>query len=146
MKTLVEIHVLQNFAPSNLNRDDTGAPKDAFFGGTRRGRISSQCDKRAVRQYFEEMMRAGLFTTDELAVRTKRIYQAVSDALADKRDPVEVRAKTERALSYVKLKAGDKGKTQYLLGLDRGKPGARSKRKHRQEKDQIEKRRCRQRA
>lgn len=119
MKTLVEIHVLQNFAPSNLNRDDTGAPKDAFFGGTRRGRISSQCDKRAVRQYFEEMMRAGLFTTDELAVRTKRIYQAVSDALADKRDPVEVRAKTERALSYVKLKAGDKGKTQYLLFLGR---------------------------
>jgi len=39
MKTLIEIHVLQNFAPSNLNRDDTGAPKDAFFGGTRRGRI-----------------------------------------------------------------------------------------------------------
>lgn len=31
MKTIVEIHALQNFAPSNLNRDDTGAPKDAFF-------------------------------------------------------------------------------------------------------------------
>ena len=24
----VEIHMLQNFAPSNLNRDDTGSPKD----------------------------------------------------------------------------------------------------------------------
>ena len=34
MKTLFEIHVLQNFAPLNLNRDDTGAPKDALFGGT----------------------------------------------------------------------------------------------------------------
>jgi len=45
MKTIVEIHVLQNFAPSNLNRDDTGAPKDALFGGTRRARISSQCAK-----------------------------------------------------------------------------------------------------
>ena len=32
MKTLIEIHALQNFAPSNLNRDDTGAPKDAWFG------------------------------------------------------------------------------------------------------------------
>lgn len=51
MKTIVEIHVLQNFAPSNLNRDDTGAPKDAFFGGTRRARVSSQCDKRAIRQF-----------------------------------------------------------------------------------------------
>ena len=29
MKTLIEIHALQNFAPSNLNRDDSGAPKDA---------------------------------------------------------------------------------------------------------------------
>lgn len=41
MKTIVEIHALQNFAPSNLNRDDTGAPKDALFGGTRRARVSS---------------------------------------------------------------------------------------------------------
>ena len=45
----IEIHVLQNFAPSNLNRDDTGSPKDAEFGGYRRARISSQCIKRAVR-------------------------------------------------------------------------------------------------
>ena len=30
MKTFVEIHVLQNFAPSNLNRDDTGLPKMPF--------------------------------------------------------------------------------------------------------------------
>ena len=36
MKTLIEIHVLQNFAPSNLNRDDTGAPKDALCGGDRK--------------------------------------------------------------------------------------------------------------
>ena len=53
MKTLIEIHALQNFAPSNLNRDDTGAPKDALFGGTRRARVSSQCRKRAVREYFK---------------------------------------------------------------------------------------------
>ena len=61
MKTIVEIHALQNFAPSNLNRDDTGAPKDAFFGGTRRARISSQCDKRAIRQYFDQKMKEGGF-------------------------------------------------------------------------------------
>lgn len=119
MKTLIEIHVLQNFAPSNLNRDDTGAPKDAFFGGTRRGRVSSQCDKRAVRQYFDEKMQEGVFSTNELAVRTKRVYQAIADALAGKRDQAEARAKAERALSYVKLKAADDGKTQYLLFLGR---------------------------
>jgi len=41
--------MLQNFAPSNLNRDDTNTPKDCEFGGVRRARISSQCLKRAMR-------------------------------------------------------------------------------------------------
>ena len=45
----IEVHLLQNFAPSNLNRDDTGNPKDCEFGGVRRARISSQCLKRAIR-------------------------------------------------------------------------------------------------
>lgn len=119
MKTLIEIHALQNFAPSNLNRDDTGAPKDAFFGGTRRARVSSQCDKRAIRQYFEQKMKEGVFNSDELAVRTKRIYQAIADKLNGKRDQNETLAKAAIALSYVKLKAAEGGKTQYLLFLGR---------------------------
>lgn len=77
MKTLVEIHVLQNFAPSNLNRDDTGAPKDAFFGGTRRGRVSSQCNKRALREYFKAE------NEEYFASRTKRLL----DLLIARIDP-----------------------------------------------------------
>ncbi|MGE3972795.1 MAG: type I-E CRISPR-associated protein Cas7/Cse4/CasC [Porticoccaceae bacterium] len=127
MKTLIEIHVLQNFAPSNLNRDDTGAPKDAFFGGTRRARVSSQCDKRAVRQFFAEKMREGVFSTDELAVRTKRVYQAIVDELKGKRDPAETLVKAEIAMSYVKLKAAEGGKTQYLLFLGRREISALAK-------------------
>jgi CRISPR system Cascade subunit CasC len=46
---IVELHLLQNFAPSCLNRDDTNSPKDCEFGGFRRARISSQCIKRAIR-------------------------------------------------------------------------------------------------
>lgn len=46
---LIEIHMLQNHVPANLNRDDLGAPKTAVFGGTLRARISSQCLKRSVR-------------------------------------------------------------------------------------------------
>ncbi len=45
----IEIHMIQNFVPSNLNRDDTGSPKDCEFGGHRRARISSQCLKRSIR-------------------------------------------------------------------------------------------------
>ena len=46
----VELHMIQNMAPSNLNRDDTNNPKDCEFGGVRRARISSQCIKRAIRR------------------------------------------------------------------------------------------------
>lgn len=47
---IVELHLLQNFAPSNLNRDETGAPKSAIFGGYTRARVSSQSIKRAARR------------------------------------------------------------------------------------------------
>lgn len=41
MTLFVELHLIQNFAPSNLNRDDTGAPKDALFGGHARVSVAS---------------------------------------------------------------------------------------------------------
>jgi len=46
---IVETHIIQNFAPSCLNRDDTNMPKDCEFGGFTRARISSQCLKRSIR-------------------------------------------------------------------------------------------------
>lgn len=120
MKTLIEIHALQNFAPSNLNRDDTGAPKDAFFGGTRRARVSSQCDKRAIRRFFDEKMREGVFSADELAVRTKRLYGELRKRLVEMgRSETDVDNKIELAITATGL--GLKGeKTKYLLFL--GKP------------------------
>lgn len=47
---LIELHILQSFPVSCLNRDDVGAPKSAIFGGCNRARISSQCLKRAIRE------------------------------------------------------------------------------------------------
>lgn len=76
---LIQIHILQNYAPSNLNRDDTGSPKDAIFGGKRRGRISSQCLKRSIRRSaaFQDAFRA----TDLLGVRTKKLPSLIEDEL-----------------------------------------------------------------
>ena len=51
----LEYHILQSFPVSCLNRDDVGAPKSAFIGGTPRARVSSQCWKRAVRLALHEM-------------------------------------------------------------------------------------------
>jgi CRISPR system Cascade subunit CasC len=48
----IELHMIQNFVPSNLNRDDTGSPKDCVFGGHRRARVSSQCLKRSIRTHL----------------------------------------------------------------------------------------------
>ena len=51
---LIELHILQSFPVSCLNRDDVGAPKTAIFGGATRARISSQCLKRAIRLEAKE--------------------------------------------------------------------------------------------
>jgi CRISPR system Cascade subunit CasC len=52
---LIELHILQSFPVSCLNRDDVGAPKTATFGGANRARVSSQCLKRAIREQAKEM-------------------------------------------------------------------------------------------
>ena len=117
MKTLIEIHALQNFAPSNLNRDDTGAPKDALFGGTRRARVSSQCLKRAVRQHFSDLVAQNALASDDVAFRTKRVLDALTKALTEKGHPEsEAAEKARLALAAMKLVVKD-GKSQYLLFL-----------------------------
>jgi len=74
---LIEIHILQNHSPGNLNRDDLGAPKSAYFGGKLRGRISSQCIKRSIRRHDD-------FQTElqgHLGTRTKEFPEMVREQL-----------------------------------------------------------------
>jgi CRISPR system Cascade subunit CasC len=82
----IELHILQNFAPSNLNRDDTGNPKDTEFGGVRRARISSQCIKRAIRLHpaFEKA------TQVEKALRTRWITRLLVKPLTESNKPEEL--------------------------------------------------------
>lgn len=49
---IIDIHVIQTVPPSCVNRDDTGSPKTARYGGKIRARVSSQSWKKAVRDYF----------------------------------------------------------------------------------------------
>lgn len=53
-RLFIDIHALQTLPPCNINRDDTGSPKTAQYGGSTRARVSSQCWKRAMRTYFKE--------------------------------------------------------------------------------------------
>ena len=75
---LYEIHMLKNYPPVNLNRDDTGAPKSCTFGGTARGRISSQCLKRSWRK--SELF-AKAIGAENLGTRTRRLPELVADKL-----------------------------------------------------------------
>jgi len=68
---LIELHILQSFPVSCLNRDDVGAPKTAVFGGCTRARISSQCLKRAIREKAKAMNGA--------AFRGSRTRKAATD-------------------------------------------------------------------
>ncbi len=118
MKTLIEIHALQNFAPSNLNRDDTGAPKDALFGGTRRARVSSQCLKRAVRQHFKSLVEQKSLTHEDVAIRTKRVLDVLVTLLKENgRDEYEAKEKARLALSAMELSLKEDDKSEYLLFL-----------------------------
>lgn len=111
---IIEMHLLQNFAPSNLNRDDTGSPKDCEFGGYRRARISSQSFKRAVRTEFRD---SGLVGPRYLAERTKRAATEIARRLVAAGKPEEVAQQVAIALlGSVKLEVKD-GKTEYLLFL-----------------------------
>ena len=117
MSIVVELHVIQNVPPSCLNRDDTGAPKDAMFGGTRRARVSSQCLKRAARTMFTSSQ---LLSKEELGIRTRNIVRLISDKLAEQDEPDSISA-IETALKAVDLSAKSREdatpQTEYLLFL-----------------------------
>lgn len=113
----IEIHLLQNFAPSCLNRDDTNAPKDCVFGGARRARISSQCIKRAMREDF----RLRHLPPETLSVRTKRLARRLTEALsAAGKDDEDARAAAELCVSQLLPKSARKNDellTPYVLPL-----------------------------
>jgi CRISPR system Cascade subunit CasC len=117
----IEIHAIQNFAPSNLNRDDTGSPKDCEFGGHRRARVSSQCWKRSVREYFQDH---DLIPEAQRAVRTKKLVGELADMLRvgkDERTQEQATAVAAAAVAALGLKTDAKKefKTSVLLFLGR---------------------------
>lgn len=74
----LDIHAIQTLPPSNINRDDTGSPKTAQYGGVRRARVSSQSWKRAMRKYFSDNSEQG-----NVGVRTKDIVRYVADKIIE---------------------------------------------------------------
>ena len=74
---LIELHILQSFPVSCLNRDDVGAPKSAVFGGVNRARLSSQCLKRAIRLQARELADGNGFA----GIRSRLLLEPFAAAL-----------------------------------------------------------------
>jgi CRISPR system Cascade subunit CasC len=116
-KTFVELHLIQNFSPSNLNRDDTGSPKDCEFGGHRRARISSQSLKRAIRNH----PRFASLTGVDNGTRSKWLNRQIIKALVDSKrvQPDDVQAAqavtTEFLKQYDKKIDTKSGQTSVLI-------------------------------
>ncbi len=111
---LIEIHMLKNFPATNLNRDDTGAPKNCIFGGVQRGRISSQCLKRSWRTspLFQKEMEGHLGT------RTRKMPQMVVNHLKENGVAEEYLPVVQKKLTGFANKTGketDTGETSQIV-------------------------------
>lgn len=101
---LFEIHMLKNYPPVNLNRDDNGAPKSCFFGGVQRGRISSQCLKRSWRtsDIFKSL--------DSFGIRTRKMPELVGEKLTEMGVAPEFVEEAELKLTGIANKDGKTSK------------------------------------
>jgi CRISPR system Cascade subunit CasC len=119
---LIELHILQSFPVSCLNRDEVGTPKTCWFAGVQRARISSQCLKRATREFAqgcEKDETLKLFA----GVRTRRSDEQLADVLARLRakKPDEKPTEEEKRIAHLvcegflskgALKSNDEAKTR----------------------------------
>jgi CRISPR system Cascade subunit CasC len=105
----LDIHAIQTLPPSNVNRDDSGSPKTAQYGGVQRARVSSQAWKRAIRQYFAD------HSDVDLGVRTLRIIDYVAEQMLEQDPSVgeeQAMKIAEKTLNQagIKTKSDKKGK------------------------------------
>lgn len=109
----IDVHIVQTVPPANLNRDDQGNPKEAYFGGVRRARVSSQAWKRAARTAFAQNA-----PEEDHATRTKRIVAELTKRLAARTvlDAEQSARLAAKLLEPLSIKEGKKaGDTAYLL-------------------------------
>ncbi len=111
-RTIVDVHLLQTVPPSNLNRDDTGSPKTATYGGVRRARVSSQAWKRATRRAFDDYL-----DKSDLGMRTKRVVELLGERIRAEHPEVSVE-EAQRSAADVLTAAG------IAVKEPRGKKGA----------------------
>ncbi|GFK29139.1 type I-E CRISPR-associated protein Cas7/Cse4/CasC [Tetragenococcus halophilus] len=111
----LDIHAIQTLPPSNINRDDTGSPKTAQYGGVRRARVSSQSWKKAMREYFHKNS-----AQSNVGVRTLEIVRYIADKIKSydsSKEDSEAMELAERVLNEAKVKTKEqRAKALFFLG------------------------------
>lgn len=114
-KLYIDFHVIQTVPPSNINRDDTGSPKTAQYGGVRRARVSSQSWKKAMRDYFcdnSEQSNVGCRTLSIVSYIAKKIRELDNSVNED-----ESLKLANEVLKIAKIQTKDnKTKALFFLG------------------------------
>ena len=103
-RTYVDIHVIQTVPPSCVNRDDTGSPKTAIYGGVTRARVSSQAWKRAMRLMFQTILSKG-----DVGQRTRLVVKLIAESIASSHPELEESEVIKRAQNVLEA-AGVKSK------------------------------------
>lgn len=106
----LDIHVLETVPPSCVNRDDTGSPKTAVYGGTVRARVSSQCWKKAVREAFRDLL-----PQEDRGLRTKSLHALLTQAIREKNPDLKAEKLAEEALKAAGVTLKDESKTGALF-------------------------------
>ncbi len=106
----VDFHILQTVPPSCINRDDTGSPKTAVYGGTTRARVSSQAWKRAVRADF-----MNIFPSEQLGKRTKHLIETIASEIKTLDAALDANHLAELVLNAVNVSCDKNGLTDALF-------------------------------
>lgn len=93
----IELHALQTVPSSNINRDDSGSPKTAFYGGVQRARVSSQAWKRSIRTAMADSIDPA-----RLSMRTARVVQVVRDQVLELAPNTDAKAAASMAEEVLK--------------------------------------------
>lgn len=100
-RLFLDIHAIQTVPPANINRDDTGSPKTAQYGGVTRARVSSQSWKRAIRKYFNENGDIA-----NIGIRSLEIVRYVANKIVEKDSSISIEdamAMAEKTINAAKI-------------------------------------------
>ena len=113
-RLFLDIHAIQTMPPANINRDDTGSPKTALYGGVTRARVSSQSFKRAMRKYFNDNGDIG-----NVGIRSLEIVKYIANKIIEKDESISLENAmdmAEKTLNAAKISTKDqKAKALFFI-------------------------------